>query len=157
MTLISSSPFQMAINLHEWESDAVSELSDYEPFDQKQKLGESPYSGEALVKWEKIHGHDARMKCYAEYGCQLLEVVAARRIMALIEVIRDPHMWGFDGTDSHFNQDINPIQLAESEVRNILLCGDKNGRDVSEIAEDVVIALRELGWTPPNLKNRVKI
>ena len=28
--------------------------------------------GEALEKWERAHGHDVRLKCYAEYGCQLL-------------------------------------------------------------------------------------
>ena len=147
---------QSGINLTEWESDARSELRDYEPFDQDEKLGDRPWDDEKLKAWENAHNHDARTKCYAEYGCQVLEVPAARRILALVDAIREPHEWGFDCTESHFDECINQIKLAESEVHDLLLCDDKNGRDVAELAEDIVVALRELGWTPPNVKNRIK-
>jgi hypothetical protein len=36
-----------------------------------------------IAAWEAVHGHDVRMKCYAEYGCQLLldpvDAIAAAR------------------------------------------------------------------------------
>ena len=147
---------QSGINLTEWESDARSELRDYEPFDQNEKLGDRPWDDEKLKAWEKAHNHDARTKCFAEYGCQVLAVPAARRILSLVDAIREPHEWGFDCTESHFDECINQIKLAESEVHDLLLCDDKNGRDVAELAEDIVVALRELGWTPPNVKNRIK-
>ena len=80
----------MDMNLTEWEDDARSELSDYEPFDQKAWLGESPWtlSDPAVIAWEAEHGHDPRLKCYPEFGCQLIEVVGARRILSLIEALR---------------------------------------------------------------------
>ena len=81
----------MDMNLTEWEDDARSELNDYEPFDQKTWLGESPWkvSDPAVIAWEAAHGHDPRIKCFAEYGCQLLEVVGARRILSLIEALHE--------------------------------------------------------------------
>ena len=80
----------MNMDLTEWEDDARSELNDYEPFDQKAWLGETPWklSDPAVIAWEAEHGHDPRLKCYPEFGCQLLEVVGARRILALIEALR---------------------------------------------------------------------
>lgn len=48
-------------------------MSNYRTFDQREKLGEPPWSGPALKVWEEAHGHDARLKCYPEFGCQVLE------------------------------------------------------------------------------------
>jgi hypothetical protein len=64
-----------------------SATSGYGPFDQREKLGEPPWSGAALEAWEKAHGHDARLKCYPEFGCQVVEAgrerleEAARRVV----------------------------------------------------------------------------
>lgn len=45
----------------------------YRPFDQREKLGEPPWSGVELEAWEAAHGHDARLKCYPEFGCAVVE------------------------------------------------------------------------------------
>lgn len=47
----------------------------YKPFDQDAHLGEPPWSPDdpALQAWEKAHGHDVRLKCYVEFGCQVIE------------------------------------------------------------------------------------
>jgi hypothetical protein len=34
--------------------------------------GFGAHNPEELKKWEAMHGHDIRLKCYAEFGCQLL-------------------------------------------------------------------------------------
>lgn len=47
-------------------------MSSYRTFDQYEKLGEPPWSGPALEAWEKAHGHDVRLKCYVEFGCQII-------------------------------------------------------------------------------------
>lgn len=44
----------------------------YTTWDQDAKLGELPWTDNACREWEKHHGHDPRLKCYPEYGCQLL-------------------------------------------------------------------------------------
>lgn len=51
--------------------DGVNEVR-YQPWDRYEKLGEPPWSGPALKAWEAAHGHDVRLKCYPEFGCQLL-------------------------------------------------------------------------------------
>lgn len=44
------------------------------PFDQERWLGEPPWRDDAKVKeWEAVHGHDVRLKCYAEFGCAAIE------------------------------------------------------------------------------------
>ena len=48
-------------------------MSDYRPFDQARWLGEPPWSGPELEAWEQAHGHDVRVKCYPEYGCQAID------------------------------------------------------------------------------------
>jgi hypothetical protein len=47
----------------------------YLPFDQDEHLGEPPWkpTDPALVAWEAAHGHDVRLKCYVEFGCQAIE------------------------------------------------------------------------------------
>lgn len=79
--------------LAEWESDARSELSDYEPWDQAEKIGDGTkvrwvLSDPKVVAWEAAHGHDPRLKCYPEFGCQVIEVPGAKRIIALIDALR---------------------------------------------------------------------
>jgi hypothetical protein len=55
----------------------------YEPFDQAKWLGEPPWSNPALERWEAAHGHDARLKCYVEFGCQVIEPTLEREIESL--------------------------------------------------------------------------
>jgi hypothetical protein len=78
------------VNLSEWEADARAELSDYAPFDQAVMLGEQRWMPDdpKVIAWEAAHGHEPRLKCYAEFGCQVLEVPGARRILALIDALR---------------------------------------------------------------------
>lgn len=46
----------------------------YRPFDQERHLGRPPYSDSSAVKaWEEAHGHDVRLKCYPEFGCQAIQ------------------------------------------------------------------------------------
>jgi hypothetical protein len=47
--------------------------------------GFGAHNSEELKKWEAAHGHDIRLKCYAEFGCQLL-VDPEEIIRALDEV-----------------------------------------------------------------------
>jgi hypothetical protein len=49
---------------------------EYRPFDQDKHLGQPPWDGPKLTAWEQAHGHDARIKCYPEYGCQVIEADA---------------------------------------------------------------------------------
>ncbi len=70
-------------------------MSDYFPFDQASKLPTPPWHMAddlpALKAWEAAHGHDVRLKCYPEYGCQAVQacldrvtelIAHARRISA---------------------------------------------------------------------------
>ena len=47
----------------------------YRPFDQDKHLPPPPWqpSDPALQAWEAAHGHDVRMKCYPEFGCQAIQ------------------------------------------------------------------------------------
>jgi ElaB/YqjD/DUF883 family membrane-anchored ribosome-binding protein len=57
----------------------------YEPFDQERWLGPPPWvSTAAMVAWEQAHGHDVRLKCYVEFGCQVIEPTLERRIDRLV-------------------------------------------------------------------------
>jgi hypothetical protein len=61
----------------------------YEPFDQAAQLGPAPWSDTpSLEAWEFAHGHDVRLKCYVEFGCQVIEPTLERRI-AILEAERD--------------------------------------------------------------------
>lgn len=55
-------------------------MSDYSPFDQREKLGAPPWRPDdpAVIAWEEAHGHDVRLKCYSEFGCQVLQASAER-------------------------------------------------------------------------------
>lgn len=53
----------------------------YRPFDQHVWLGDPPWSGPALARWEVEHGHDVRLGCFSEYGC-LVAIRALDRIVA---------------------------------------------------------------------------
>src|SRR4051812_5912474 len=54
----------------------------YEPFDQEARLPPPPWSPDdpALKAWEAAHGHDVRVKCYVEFGCQVIEESLEREI-----------------------------------------------------------------------------
>lgn len=56
---------------------------DYLPFDQERHLGDPPWFGPTLKAWEEGHGHDARVKCYPEFGCQAIQNQADRYYGAL--------------------------------------------------------------------------
>ncbi len=47
----------------------------YTPWDQDEHLGPPPWSeyDPHVIAWEAAHGHDVRLKCYAEYGCLVIE------------------------------------------------------------------------------------
>lgn len=48
---------------------------DYTTWDQDKKFDGIPgpnHDEPSILAWEKAHGHDIRLKCYAEFGCQLL-------------------------------------------------------------------------------------
>ena len=64
--------------------------SDYRPWDRDEKLGPPPWSGTdpKVIAWEQAHGHDVRLKCYPELGCQLVEV-RAERIEAAARAVVD--------------------------------------------------------------------
>ena len=57
----------------------------YEPFDQDKWLPAPPWRPDdpALIAWEKAHGHDVRLKCYVEYGCQVIESTLERQLAAM--------------------------------------------------------------------------
>jgi hypothetical protein len=55
----------------------------YEPFDQDKWLVHGPpfvANDPAVIAWEKAHGHDVRLKCYVEFGCQVIEPTLERHI-----------------------------------------------------------------------------
>lgn len=64
-------------------------IDSYRPFDQRRWLGDPPWSGDELIAWETAHGHDVRMKCYVEYGCQAVIPEAhedgRREVTALVQ------------------------------------------------------------------------
>jgi hypothetical protein len=56
----------------------------YEPFDQEARLGPPPWKHTPeLSAWMRAHGHDVRLKCYPEFGCQVIEPALERRIAKL--------------------------------------------------------------------------
>jgi len=56
----------------------------YEPWDQYEKLGREPWvENAALAAWEAAHGHDVRLKCYVEFGCQVIEPALERQVETL--------------------------------------------------------------------------
>lgn len=67
----------------------------YRPFDQHKHLGDPPWEGDDLIAWEFNHGHDARIKCYAEFGCQVVEAQARdegrAEVVAAVEAL--PVLW----------------------------------------------------------------
>lgn len=79
----------MKRDLRELRTHAEAELisaQGYQPFDQEKWLGDPPWSGPALEEWEAVHGHDARLKCYAEYGCQVIEAPWAQNTIELLDL-----------------------------------------------------------------------
>lgn len=61
----------------------------YSPFDREEKLGLPPWKPDdpKLIAWERAHGHDVRLKCYPEFGCQVLEAQRERIEAAAREVV----------------------------------------------------------------------
>lgn len=58
-------------------------INDYRPFDRDEKLGEEPWSREAIAVWEDAHKHDVRLKCYPEFGCVVTETYAYSLVQRL--------------------------------------------------------------------------
>lgn len=61
-------------------------LAEYALWDQEKHLGPPPWRNDDLKlwAWEEAHGHDVRSKCYAEFGCRLVEEQAARDVGFLL-------------------------------------------------------------------------
>jgi hypothetical protein len=61
------------------------DIAEYEPFDQDKWLTKPwRFDRADVVAWEAAHGHDARVKCYVEFGCQVIEPTLERRIDRLV-------------------------------------------------------------------------
>lgn len=74
--------------LREWADAIIESANGYRPWDQSEKLGDAtPWPADLIDSWEAAHGHDCRLKCYAEYGCQLLEVEGAENTLALLDAL----------------------------------------------------------------------
>jgi hypothetical protein len=66
----------------------------YRPFDQADRIpfwdgAESPEGIAArrkgIAAWEAAHGHSRAVKCYAEFGCMVIEAYGADLILRLID------------------------------------------------------------------------
>ena len=68
------------------------------PFDQADRIRHWENAGEPttqnrderrddIAKWEKLHGHDVRLKCYPEFGCQVIESYAADLVIRLLAAL----------------------------------------------------------------------
>ena len=70
-------------------SSRPNEDSTYRPFDQD-RLGDPPWSrtDPRVMAWERAHGHDVRLKCLPEFGCQAVIDRAERIEDAAREVVR---------------------------------------------------------------------
>ena len=55
-------------------------MTDYRPWDREEHCGPPPWKPDDpnVIAWEKAHGHDIRLKCYPEFGCQVLEAQRER-------------------------------------------------------------------------------
>jgi hypothetical protein len=55
-------------------------MTDYQPWDQEEKLGPPPWNWQdkRVLAWEEAHGHDVRLKCYVEFGCRVAWMDDAR-------------------------------------------------------------------------------
>lgn len=63
-------------------------LKGYRTWDREDKLGPPPWDDTPeLRKWEEVHQHDVRQKCYPEYGCALVEYEEAALIHLLCDEI----------------------------------------------------------------------
>jgi len=49
-------------------------MTTYKAFDRHEKLGDPPWEFNAVKAWEEAHGHDVRLKCYAEFGCRFADI-----------------------------------------------------------------------------------
>lgn len=78
---------------------------EYLPFDHDVwGLGDLPPHAEqteevrqAVTDWEAGHGHDIRLKCYPEYGCQALlnEIELLQQVVAAMDIkVMQPDMGG---------------------------------------------------------------
>ena len=84
-----------------WDLDT---LSTYKPFDQVERirnwdlwvgpnskgvwpsLAQSQFDNDR-DEWELEHGHDVRMKCYPEFGCQVIESYGIRLLLKLLAAV----------------------------------------------------------------------
>lgn len=78
-------------------------MDKYEPCDQEKWLGPPPWSPSdpRLQSWESAHGHDPRLKCLPEFGCQveLDRLESADRKLAKIRELHGHVIKGVDGVD----------------------------------------------------------
>jgi len=63
----------------------------YRPWDREEKLGKPPWKPDdpQVIAWEAAHGHDVRLKCYPEFGCQPLEAARERLEEAADALVRE--------------------------------------------------------------------
>lgn len=61
----------------------------YRTWDREEKLGPPPWSSKdpKVIAWEHAHGHDVRLKCYAELGCDLVVPELEAEVGRLREVL----------------------------------------------------------------------
>jgi hypothetical protein len=68
-------PFDQSVRIRHWGQGATFPAPEFTEF------------YEDLALWEVAHGHDARTKCYAEFGCQAIEGYAHSIIHRLLMVL----------------------------------------------------------------------
>lgn len=76
------------------------QVAPYRAWDRDEKLGPVPEGGfkpddPKVVAWEAAHGHDLRLKCLPELGCQLSYV--------LVEDVTE----ALDAIDKHAERDLD--------------------------------------------------
>lgn len=81
----------------------------YRPWDREEKLGPPPWKHDdpKVVAWVAAHGHDVRLKCYPELGCQLVEQELESEITTLCKL-------GEEMSEAGSEVDQNPARLEKA-------------------------------------------